>query len=58
MINSQDTMGFLYMLSYITKKDNDERNERGLESKGVGLRSESNAEGASGAVGGRCGGAQ
>ena len=51
-------MGFLYMLSYITKKDNDKRNERGLESKGVGLRSESNAEGASGAVGGRCGGAQ
>ena len=58
MMDSQDTRGFLYMLNYVTKKDNDERNERGLESKGVGLRSESNAEGASGAVGGGCGGAQ
>ena len=30
----------------------------GWSQKGVGLRSESNVEGASGAVGGRCGGAQ
>ena len=33
MMNSQDTRGFLYMLNYVTKKDNDERNEKGLESK-------------------------
>ena len=37
MIDSQDTRGFLYMLNYVTKKDNDERNKRGLESKGLDL---------------------
>ena len=37
MMDSQDTRGFLYMLNYVTKKDNDERSERGLESKGLDL---------------------
>ena len=37
MIDSQDTRGFLYMLNYVTKKDNDERNKRGLGSKGLDL---------------------
>ena len=36
-MDSQDTRGFLYMLNYVTKKDNDERSERGLESKGLDL---------------------
>ena len=46
------------MLSYVTKKDSDERNEKGWSQKRVGLRSELNVESASSAVGGRCGRAQ